>query len=163
MNRLLPKQEDLFPILDDRKTFSETSFTKDFDKLDFISKLQLVNDIVRQTMLIEQNPDPEIEIQELTGDSYTASLISIQYLKELNIGINHKSVFARKRSFDPEDITTMHVITLVEDELGNTYQFDSSPYVGYKIGKVEKTDDYRIYEEYVIIDDSLKEIFYEIT
>lgn len=151
MNKLLPEIEELFPISDTRKTFSETPLTKDFELLCFKDKLQVLNDIVRQTMMYDNIPNPENDVESLIGDSYTASLASIEYMKKNGIGKNHRSVLARKRSFDPEDITTTHILTLVDDNNGETYQFDCSPYVGFKCGKVEGLTNERFYEEYVEI------------
>ena len=158
MNRLLPKKEDLFPITDDRKTYSDSPFNKEFDLLSFKDQLQVINDIIRQSILACDNPNPEIEIKDMIGDSFTASEIAIQYLKEMNIGTNHRSVLARGRCFDPGDIKSRHVITLVDDLDGNTYQFDCSPYVGYKHGKVELLSENKIYDEYVTITGVIREI-----
>lgn len=160
MNKLLPNLEDLFPITDERKTFSETPFNKEFEKLSFISKLQIVNDVIRQTMIYDSIPNPETEIEQLIGDSYTASKSSIEYLKYLNIGCNYRSVFARKKVYEPDDVGSMHIITLVDDpETNNTYQFDSSPFVGYKCGKVENLLSNKFYEEYIEIKDSLLQVY----
>ena len=158
MNSLLPKKEELFPIIDDRKTYSDTPFNKNFDELDFQSRLQIVTDIVRQSILVEDNPNPFNEVEDMIGDSYTASKILIEYLNELCIGQNYRSVFARKRKFDIDDVTTKHIITLVDDEYGNTYQVDCSPYVGYKKGKVVAINEEKIYEDYVNVDGAIKDI-----
>lgn len=160
MNRLLPNLEDLFPIINERKTFSETPFNKDFEKLSFISKLQIVNDIIRQTMMYNPIPNPNTETEQLIGDSYTASKSAIEYLKYLNIGCNYRSVFARKKIYEPDDVGTMHVLTLVDDpKTRDTYQFDSSPFVGYKCGKVENISNNKFYGEYIEIKGSLFEIY----
>ncbi len=158
MNILLPDIEKLFPIYDTRKTFSETPLNKDFELLSFRDKLQVINDIVRQTMMYEPTPNPKNEVETMIGNSYTSSLISIEYLKRLNLGTNHRSVFAKKRKYDPDDITTTHILTLVDDLNGNTYQCDCSPYVGYKCGKVEMLHRERYYDEYVNIDDRVADI-----
>jgi len=159
MNKLLPNKEDLFPITLDRKTFSETPFNKEFDELSIKDQLQILNDIIRQTMAFDIIPNPENDVETLIGDSYTASKISIEYLKKLNIGKNHRSVFARQKPFEPNDIGTMHILTLVDDDLGNTYQFDCSPFVGYKCGKVENLKDNPFYKDYVPIEGDIKDIF----
>lgn len=158
MNNLLPEINELFPIYDTRKTFSETPLNKDFELLNFKDKLQVINDIVRQTMIYECIPNPEKAVEFLIGDSYTSSLVSIEYLKRIGLGTNYRSVLARKKKYEPEDMVTTHVITLVDDECGNTYQFDSSPYVGYKCGKVELLKKEKYYEEYVEIDSELGEL-----
>ena len=55
-------------------------------------------------------------------------------------------MFARKKVYEPDDIGTMHVITLVDDpKTNNTYQFDSSPFVEYKCGKVEDITSNKFY------------------
>ena len=85
MNSLLPKIDDLEPIVDSRQTFSETPFIRDFYKLDDYEKLQILADIVRQTMIYEKIPNPLIEKKLLIGDDYTSSKIFIDYLKSLNL------------------------------------------------------------------------------
>jgi len=85
MNSLLPKIDDLEPIVDSRQTFSETPFIRDFYKLDDAEKLQILADIVRQTMIYEKIPNPLIEKKLLIGDDYTSSKIFIDYLKSLNL------------------------------------------------------------------------------
>ncbi len=158
MNKLLPEIEELFPISDTRKTFSETPLTKDFELLCFRDKLQVLNDVVRQTMMYDNIPNPENDVESLIGDSYTASLASIEYMKKNGIGCNHRSVIARKRNFDPDDIPTTHILTLVDDNNGETYQFDCSPYVGFKCGKVESIVNGQFYEEYVEVCGDLQDI-----
>ena len=151
MNKLLPKIEELKPINDSRLTFSETPLTKDFNLLDFKNKLQVINDIVRETMIFDKYPDPSNEIETLIGDTYTASLASIDYLKSIGLGTNYRCVIAQRRKFDPIDLPTTHIVVLVDDDSGNTYQFDCSPMAGYKCGRVEAINKERFYENYVEI------------
>ena len=66
----------------------------------------------------------------------------------------------RQRAYDPDDITTRHAAVLVDDEEGNTYFFDTTPYVGYKYGAVEKCSDVEVYKEYDILDGEKKEVLY---
>ena len=70
MNNLLPKIDDLEPIVDSRQTFSETPFIRCFYKLDDAEKLQILADIVRQTMIYEKVPNPLFEKKLLMGDDY---------------------------------------------------------------------------------------------
>ena len=81
MNSLLPKIDDLEPIVDSRQTFSETPFIREFYKLYDDEKLQILADIVRQTMIYEEIPNPLIEKELLIGDDYTSSKIFIDYLR----------------------------------------------------------------------------------
>ena len=79
MNALLPSKEELIPITNDRNTFADCSLIRNFEFLNFQEKLQVINDIVRQTILIEPIPNPKNEIETIVGDSYTSSLVLIRY------------------------------------------------------------------------------------
>lgn len=65
MNSLLPKIDDLEPIVDSRQIFSETPFIRDFYKLDDIDINNfydchfsvLVNGINNKTYLVDTTPD----------------------------------------------------------------------------------------------------------
>ena len=156
MNALLPSKEELIPITNDRNTFADCSLTRNFEFLNFQEKLQVINDIVRQTILIEPIPNPKNEIETIVGDSYTSSLVLIRYLKKLGIGKKHRVVLAKKRSFDTENLAEVRFLVLVEDEDNTAYQVDCSTFVGYKCGKVAPMSD-PFYEEYFTIDGEIKE------
>lgn len=162
MNKLLPKKEELIPISKGTSTFYDCGFNVEFDKLPFINKLQIINDLVRQTILPKICCDIDHEKDTLVGNCHTASLISIEYLKELGIGKNHRYVLARRKKYEPVDITTKHAIVLVDDDYGNTYEFDATPYVGYGYGKVKLKDDEPLYEEYIELDENKLKILYEL-
>ena len=68
MNKLLPKIEDLVPILDDTKTFYDSPLKNNFESLNFEKQLQVVNDLVRQTMIFSECPNPNNDIETLLGD-----------------------------------------------------------------------------------------------
>jgi len=159
MNKLLPNIEDLTPIEESRKTFYDSGFNNKFNLLSFEKQLQIINDIVRQTMIYSKYPNPKDDIETLIGDSYTAALVSINYLKYLKIGYNHRIVFARKRPFELEDSNSKKVVVLVDDNCNNTYLFDATPIVDYKCGYVEKINN-KQYNEYIPINGELKR-FYE--
>lgn len=149
MNKLLPSIDKLTPITIDSKTFSDSLLNKDFDLLSFKEKLQVLNDIVRQSMIYEENVNPLNDVDTLVGNDYTAALVSKKYLEELNIGKNIRLVFARGTKYD-EDI--VKVVLLVDD-----YLFDATPKVGYKSGYVSLSND--VYQEYIIIEGELESIF----
>ena len=161
MNKLLPEREELLPITNDRTTFYECGFNSDLDSLTFQKKLEVVNNIIRQTMLPTCRPNSKNHTETLIGNCHTAALASIEYLKHLNIGKNHRYVMGRIRPFEPNDITTTHALVLVDDENGITYQFDVTPYVGYKFGSVSPISDERYYLEYVEVDDNIYKILEE--
>lgn len=148
MNKLLPDFLDLQPIKEKNRTFSECCFTDDFDNLSFADKLKVVNDIVRQSILPSGIPNPSNEVETLIGDCHTSVLVSIDYLSKLGIGENFRYVLAKNRVFDPDDVTTRHALLLVDDEIGNTYQYDATPYVGYNYGIVKAISNEKIYEHY---------------
>ena len=153
MNRLLPSIDKLIPITTDSKTFFNSPLNKDFQLLSFKDKLQVLNDIIRQSMIYTENINPLIDVNTLIGDDYTAALVSMNYLKELNVGRNYKIAFAKGTSFD----SNIRVVLLVDDEDNNTYLFDATPKVRYKAGYVELNKD--IYEDYTIIDGELENVF----
>ena len=168
MNKLLPSIEELKPITDTTSMFYSCGFNNPFNELPFQKKLEVINDIVRQTIYTNSRPNPTNHTKTLIGNCHTAAMVSIEYLKYLNIGKNHRYALARIKPYEPEDSLTKHVIVLLEDEFNNTYQFDATPYVGYKYGSVCKLSDYQFYEEYSIIDneiqyylDKIKELMYD--
>lgn len=140
MNKYLPRKDELEPITDPWDTFYKCGFNKPFYELDFKTQLQIAVDLVRQSMLPKSNPDPKTEIEMLTGDCHTAALGLIDYLKYLGIGKNHKYVLCRQKPYEPDDIGTRHAAVLVEDENGDVYFADATPFVGYMFGNVKKCD-----------------------
>lgn len=152
---ILPCKNELAPV--DSNSIYECCFNIDFDKLNFESQLQVLCDIVRQSIYPNGKPNPENDIDTMTGNCYTASFVLKDYLKKLAVGTNHRCVLARKRSFDLDEITTIHVVLLVDNN-GRTYQVDSSPFVGYKYGSVDDITYKGIYDEYVIIDENINYI-----
>lgn len=169
MNELLPKIEELIAYTNENGTFYECGFNKNFNELTFQKKLEIVNDIVRQTILVNPFPDPQNHTKELSGDCYTAALASIEYLNLLQLGKNPRCVLCRKRTYDPSDITSKHIAILVDDEEGKKYLFDATPYVASKYGTVtELKKDNNFYEEYKTLSSDelgliyfLKELLYK--
>lgn len=152
---LLPNREELLPIINDKNTFYECGFNKDFNSLPFEKQLQVVCDLVRQTIYVSPFPHPEEGINNLIGNCYTAAYVSKKYLEKLNIGKNIKIVFGRARMFEPEDNTTIHLLNLVEDDNGVIYQFDATPFVGDGMGKVQKLST-PLYQEYVEVNKEIE-------
>lgn len=149
MNKYFPKKEELKPITNTKSTFYECGFNTDFDTLEFKQKLQVLADIVRQSMKGVQHPDPQSDQETLYGNCHTSAIALMNYLKELNVGKNIKYVMCRKRSYDPADITSKHAAVLVDDEKGETYFVDPTAFVGFKYGVVQKLSNTDIaYEEY---------------
>lgn len=162
MNKLLPNIYELEPIFGNRDTFGETPFTRDFKNLSFKNKLQVANDLIRQTMLMTEIPNPETEVEEMRGDSYTASVVAMTYLKEMKLGRKHILVLARKKKYEIDTVTTKHFLVLVLDDKNEWYQFDCAPFVGYKCGKVEKISVERFYKEYYPVNKDMKDILYKL-
>ena len=167
MNKLLPTLEELKPIIDPNNTFYDCGFNDEFSKLSEQRKLQIICDIVKETTYPNPFPNPETELQEMNGNCHTTCIIAKKYIEELKLCKNIKYVMVRKRKFDPEDIVSIHAILLIEANDGETYQFDASPYVGYKMGTVQPIKQ-PIYEEYVEINEEMnryirlfKEIIYK--
>lgn len=138
MNKLLPTKDELRPITNPLSTFYDCGFVKDFHSLEFQKKLQVVNDLIRQTMLFRQIPDPTTELDTLIGDSHTAARVSIEYLKDLGIGKNYKYIIYNNVEIEPNNDSPTHAGVLVDDENSETYFFDATPNVGFRVGTVEK-------------------------
>lgn len=149
MNKYLPKKHQLKPIVNKVNTFYECGFNIEFDQLDFKQQLQIVNDLIRQSMIPNVHANPDDEIDTLIGNCHTAARATIDYLKYLGIGKNYKYVICRGRPYDPDDITSRHAAVLVDDSNGKTYYVDSTPYVGYKYGCVEDLSECCPYKEFV--------------
>lgn len=158
---LLPKIEELIPYTNKNGTFYDCGFNKDFNLLPFVKKLEIVNDIIRQSILVNPYPNPKTHVDELQGDCYTAAIASMEYLKSLNLGKNHRCVICRRRKYDPEDITSKHVALLLDDEQNETYFFDATPYVASKYGTVSKLDSVSgYYDEYIPLDYDKMQLVY---
>ena len=158
MNKLLPSLEELVPITDKNSTFYNCGFNTPFSTLSFEKQLQIINDIVRQSILVNGTPNPYTDFETLEGNCQTAAIVSIEYMKELGVGKNHRFVLCRKRKYDPEDITTKHAAVLVDDENDNTYFFDATPYIASNYGKVEKLSDF--YAEYEELNSEASELLF---
>lgn len=152
---LLPNIDELKEVDNCKNTFYECGFNKPFNELSDLKKIQIVCDIVRQTIYPNVIPNPDSDIEELNGNCYTASAVLKKYLLDNNLVRDAKIVLGRKRIFDPDDITTVHSLLLVTGNDNNTYQVDPTPFVGYGYGKVINIKDDRLYEEYVFMDDQL--------
>ena len=85
MNRLLPIIDEMDTIVDSRCTFSETPMVKNFLLLSEKDKLQVLADLVRQTILYSETPNPDFELKTLIGDDYTSSKVFINYVKFLGL------------------------------------------------------------------------------
>lgn len=156
MNKLLPKKEELTPITNERDAFFDGPFKTDFDKLHIKEKLQIINDIVRQTMIYNAIPNPDIEHEDLIGDSYTACLVSMEYLKTFNLNIDIYLKFAYINPCENENNAKPIPVLLIKynDEM---YLYNATPNVEYKAGKVEKISNQ--YQDYVNIDSEIKDRF----
>lgn len=60
-----------------------------------------------------------------------------------------------------DDVTTIHVVVLIDSEEGHTYQVDPTPFAGYKYGSVDDITYKGIYDEYVVIDDTINNYLYK--
>lgn len=170
-SHLLPKNYDLEPIEDENGTFSDCYFNDKFEDLSFESKLRVVCDLIRQSSLPEYYADPSTDVEELTGDCFTMSKATIQYLKYLNVGSKYEYVMVNRRPFDPIDKQyAKHAIVIVSDENGERWQVDSSTWMAYGFGTVSKegTDEQIILDYETITDndsliiDKIKEMRFRI-
>jgi hypothetical protein len=155
---LLPKLDELLPIKEG--PFTDCGFSTSFSDLSLEKQLQILCDIVRQSIYPNGIPNPDNDIENMNGNCFTASYCFLDYIKRLNIGYNPRCVLARKRKFDGADVTTIHTMVLVDSLDGQIYQVDPTPFAGYKYGFVEEISKLRVYDEYVVIDDFIKEYLY---
>lgn len=158
---LLPSIDEIAPITEVSNVFFQTDFSQKFTILPFEKKLQVLCDLVRQSIYPNGFPNPDSDILDMNGNCYTAAYTFINYIKELNIGSNYRCAIVRKRCFDLDNVTSIHVVALVDGANGHTYQVDPTPFAGYKYGSVDDITYQRIYEEYVIIDEKIREYLYE--
>lgn len=158
---LLPSTDEIVPILEKNNSFYYSDFRQDFTQLSFGKKLQILCDVVRQSIYPNGFPNPDRDILDMNGNCYTAAYSFINYIKRINLGLNHRCAIVRKRYFDLDNITSIHVVALVDDDNGHTYQVDPTPFVGYKYGSVDDITYQKIYEEYVIIDEKIEEYLYK--
>lgn len=157
MNSLLPNRDELLPIINDWETFYDSGFNEVFSNLNFKKQLQIIVDIVRQTILYDEFPNPKEEKSKIIGDSYTSCIVLIDYLKKLKIGNNYKIALVPDSIFDVNPSISTHFIVLVDN--GNiTYQADCSPSIGYKYGKVEEFSSKKLYEYYIILNKNNMEV-----
>ena len=153
MNSLLPNINELEKIVDSRQTFSESPMTKDFILLSEKDKLQVLIDIVKQSMIYSKYPNPNYDVRYLIGDDYTSSRVFIDYARELGMFMSCKLVICScRKEIDLKDYNTTHFAVIVTDINNNKYLVDTTPDVGYGFGKVNNID---IYDSLIDIDDEL--------
>ena len=153
MNSLLPNINELEKIVDSRQTFSESPMTKDFILLSEKDKLQVLIDIVKQSMFYSKYPNPNCDVRYLIGDDYTSSRVFIDYARELGMFMSCKLVICScRKEIDLKDYNTTHFAVIVTDINNNKYLVDTTPDVGYGFGKVNNID---IYDSLIDIDDEL--------
>ena len=161
MIELLPNKIELSPIINDWETFYDSNFNDDFDNLDFKSKLQILVDIVRQTIMYNEYPNPLDEEQKLIGDSYSACKILVNYLHKMNIGYNYRIILTSDSLQDINPTLSTHFMVLVDNEK-KVYQADCSPSIGYKRGCVEELKSIKNCDYYEVLNsnyiDSLNKI-----
>lgn len=158
-NKLLPDIEELRPIVDSRLTFSDTPFIREFYKLNEGEKLQILVDVVKQTMIYNPLPNPDLEKSSLIGDDYTASLVFIDYVKSLNLFKDIQLVLvSNKKNIDIDNYYDCHFSVLVKDINNKEYLVDATPDIGYGIGEVNDLSDRDLYNKYIVVDEQLKTI-----
>ena len=159
INNLLPKVEDLAPIVDSRLTFSDTPFIREFYKLSESEKLQILADIVRQTMIYDPIPNPKFEKTSLVGDDYTSSLVFMDYINSLGLFKNAQLVLvSNKKNIDMDNYFDCHFSVIVKDINNREYLVDTTPDIGYGIGEVNDLRKKDLYNKYIFVDDELKTV-----
>lgn len=155
MNNLLPKIDELEKIVDSRQTFSESPLTKDFYLLSENDQLQVLTDIVKQSMIYDKYPNPEYDVKCLIGDDYTSSKVFMNYIHNLGLFVSCQLVICGSRSdIDLSDYNRTHFAVVVKDCNNKSYLVDTTPDVGYGYGEVKKSS---IYNALVNVTDELDE------
>ena len=162
MFNILPRYiKELTPISGNRNTFGENTFSILYNELTFEQKLKVAVDLVRQSMLYCKIPNPQIEMIDLNGDSYTACCILKDYLIQNNLGTHHTVCFVEGKRYETINMPSNHFILLVSDCNDNWFQLDPSPMVGYKCGQVESYSN-KLYKICLPIEDKKEEYLKEI-
>ncbi len=138
MYNILPRYiKELTPISGNRNTFGENTFSIPYNELTFCQKLKVAVDLVRQSMLYCEIPNPQLEIATLSGDSYTACCILKEYLIQNDLGVHHIICFVEGKKYETISMPSTHFILLVSGYNDDWFQLDPSPMVDYKCGQVE--------------------------
>lgn len=156
MNKLLPLIDELKPIIKEHDAFFDCPLKKDFNELDIKDKLQIINDIVRQTMIYCDLPNPPKDVETLIGDAYTSCLVSIDYFKKLNLGVDAEIKFGYINLCESEQNAVPKPILLIKYN-NEEYFYDATPKIDYKAGKVEKLSNQ--YQAYLNFSQTSKEIY----
>lgn len=160
MNSLLPNIDELEKIVDSRQTFSESPMIKDFILLSENDQLQVLTDIVKQSMIYCKYPNPDYDIRYLIGDDYTSSRVFINYINDLGLFTSCQlAIGGSRRDIDLKDYNTTHFVVIVKDFNNKTYLIDTTPDIGYSYGEVNSTS---IYNDLVIVDADLNKFIYDI-
>lgn len=158
MNNLLPKVDDLKTIVDSRETFSESPLTKDFKLLSENDQLQVLADIVRQTMKYDKYSNPDYDLDLLVGDDYTSSKVFINYLNDL--GLYHSAflvICGSREEIDIDGFNKSHFAVMVEDINNKKYLVDTTPDIGYSFGEVKNLHEDKVYTSFVIVNSEIDE------
>lgn len=163
MNRLLPIIDEMDTIVDSRCTFSETPMVKNFLLLSEKDKLQVLADLVRQTILYSETPNPDFELKTLIGDDYTSSKVFINYVKFLGLYNDVRlAIGGSRKGIDLDGYNTSHFVVVVRDLNNKEYLVDTTPDIGYSFGEVKRKEDSNIYTYLTYVDEELDEIIYVI-
>ena len=82
----MSKSDLLLPNIFELKEYLNNVLNIDFDSVSFDKQLQIVCDIVRQSIYPNGKPNPDNDIYDMNGNCYTANLCLMNYLIKLGIG-----------------------------------------------------------------------------
>jgi len=137
IKQILPTIKDIKP----KELFDAGYFNVEFNNLEESSKLRVINDIVRTSMVFDTCPDPSIDTDILKGDCLTACLIFIKFANEIGFKCKLNIAIVRRRTHDPIDrISTKHFVLLTEVQR-EIYVIDPTPTKGFGLGMVTKLKD----------------------
>ncbi len=159
MNKYLPRLEDLVPISDSTETFSETPMVREFSKLYVKEQLQVLADLVRQSMIYMKYPNPNNDRDILMGDDFTSSKVFLDYIHDLNLfPKSHLALVNSRKNIDLKNSSLYHFVVIVEASNNKTFMVDTTPDVGYTYGKVIDLEHQDIYQSYTVVDSTLEEL-----
>lgn len=154
MNEILPKINELEAITDDRMTFSDSPMQKEFELLTEKNQLQVITDLIKQSILYQKYPNPNNEEEFLIGDDYTSCKAFIKYLKYLKMSFSCKiAIGTNKNNLDINEYNGLNFFVIAKNLNNNNYYYiNPSLNIGDGFGK---TEEHSIYDNFLIINDEI--------
>ena len=116
MNEILPKINELEVITDSRMTFSDSPMQKEFELLSEKNQLQVITDLIKQSILYQKYPNPNNEEEFLIGDDYTSCKVFIKYLKYLKMSFSCRiAIGTNKNNLDINEYNGLNFFVIAKN------------------------------------------------